>query len=131
MGTLGSIWRLPRIARLLQYEGVVAGALRQSDWGRDFINPTRILGKFDGLSKILSCGMPKFDDGDGKYLGPLPWEPSSGQKRLIGQAGGGYKTAAVAPWPPALCRELASMVNAGSACLNVARKCHDEDPHAL
>ena len=50
---LGFSWQ-----RLLHSEGVVIGAIRQLDRGREFMKPTRLLGKINGLADMLYEGMP-------------------------------------------------------------------------
>eukprot|EP00974_Lingulodinium_polyedra_P071618 6928073-Lingulodinium_polyedra.AAC.1 len=75
-------------------EDISKGALRQSDWGREDLKPTRFLGRLPGLGGILF---------------PIPYKPMRDLKRLIGHGDGGFKTAAAAPWPPQLCRKLSEL----------------------
>jgi len=63
-----SIWQGAPVQQLLEHDGVVWGACRQSEWGADFSKPTRLLGRLSGLTSLLRGGPPTFDD-SGKYSG--------------------------------------------------------------
>ena len=105
--TPGSIWRFPGVLGLLAVPGAVTGALRQCDFGTEYQKPTRLLGRLPGLEKVLSMGLPKYDEKD-NYVGPLaPFDgPSS---RLIGSEGRHFRTSSTAAWPEPMCARLAEL----------------------
>ena len=104
LGDPGSIWRWPSVRRLVEQNGWSTGALLQSDWGRSFSKPTRLLYKLPGLESMLTSGWPFFN-GEGIYEGPLT--KSRVDEQLIGQAADGFATLGAAAWPSPLCKALA------------------------
>ena len=60
----GSIWQFTNIQSLKDEEGVVTGAIRQSDFGTGYQKPTRLLGRLPGLGQRMALGWP------GQVLGP-------------------------------------------------------------
>ena len=97
-----TIWEWSSIRGLVSLEGVVTGALRQSEWGTDYHKPTRLLGRLPVLTSIVHEGWPIFDN-QGVYAGPLP-KTNDHKTTLIGKTGGNFLTSGSAAWPDALCK---------------------------
>jgi len=115
-GTPGTVWQLEKVKELGTDEGVLTGALLQSEFGTAYSKPTRLLGRLPGLHDKTAPGWPSFDAED-TYIGPLPkygteGGPRSpqGTARLIGSSQGRFATAAAAAWPTPLCDWLARLV---------------------
>ena len=101
----GSIWHFYNIVELLQFDRVEWGALAQSDFGRPYPKPTRLLGRFKGFGDLVAIGEPTFDD-KGKYLGPLKRNPNIQSMQVGKNSDGKFGTEATAAWPPELCKEI-------------------------
>ena len=69
-GAQGSIWRWAILRNLMDRKDITTGALGQSDWGRAFLIMTRILGRLEGLSRVLCMG-PRVRRG-GQVRGSAP-----------------------------------------------------------
>ncbi len=52
----GSIWQCTNIQLLKDDDGVVTGAIRQSDFGAGYQKPTRLLGRMPGLDQRVALG---------------------------------------------------------------------------
>ena len=102
-----SIWQLPEVQELGDIAGACSGALYQSDWGRAYAKPTRLLGRLQGLEDLLKVGPPSFDK-LGAYIGPLS-KCSSATSSLIGKDHADFRTRSAAAWPRQLCTRLAEM----------------------
>ena len=94
--------------RLVEHDGACTGALFQTDWGTPYRKPTRLLGRWPGLEKILHLGLPDISD-DNAYRGPLP-EMTPVKVKLLGQKNGKFRTGPSAAWPPRLCERLAKLL---------------------
>jgi hypothetical protein len=103
----GSIWQLRSVQALSMIEGVVTGAIKQSDFGTSFPKPTRLLGRLPGLQQKVAAGWPTFDT-NGWYTGPLAKQDGTAT-RLIGREGAEFATAATAAWPTLLWDCLANL----------------------
>ena len=80
-GEPASIWQWDEVREIADRPGAITGALHQSDWGREYPKPTRLIGRLPGLETILRIGWPIFDEA-GSYKGPLK-KPPPGLKQLI------------------------------------------------
>ena len=109
--TPASVWSWPQAQRLLKVDGVRWGALCQSDWGKAYREPTRLLARIPGFEEIVHVGDPVFDD-QGYYRGPLP---ADGERRrgLVGKVETCFRTRSSAAWPTRLCEKLAEKVFEG------------------
>ena len=67
-----SIFQWEEFAQILNCPGVVTGGIRQSDFGEDYLKPTRLILRIPGgVLPNFFPGVPEFDN-TGKYLGPIP-----------------------------------------------------------
>jgi len=106
----GCSWHFDNVRALGNVDGVVTGALAQSDWGRPYPKPTRLLGRLPGMQDMLYVGWPSFDD-TGKYSGPLPPNRGNGGSMPVGRAPDGtFMTSSSAAWPPDMCEHLAKLL---------------------
>ena len=132
----GSAWHFTGTQKLLDYPGVIWGALAQSDFGTPYLKPTRLLGRVPGLEEVVYAGAPAFDD-EGLYIGPLP-RGCQGMSMKVGRdKTGAFRTAVTAAWPPLLCaalaeRMVAAFAQRGSKALKVGRSLGERaDPDLL
>ena len=103
-----SMWQFAQFQQLLQIPGVKTVVFAQSEFGTESPKPTRFLMRmFAPLHPAMHSGIPQFD-AQGWYEGPLPRQ--SGGAPLIGKAGGVFRTAKSAAWPPALCKWTAEAI---------------------
>ena len=105
-----SIWQFPAFHKILQLPGVGTAGLRQSDFGTEYVKPTRLLLKnFAQQSPLLFSGLPQFSS-SGVYEGPIP--KTVGKKSLVKRKGEtGFRTTGTAAWPPLLCQHLAEQLS--------------------
>ena len=101
-----SIWRWPPVAQLLDNPKCWTAGLRQSDFGRPYVKPTRLLFiNVDCKDPRLHAGLPVFAE-NGDYVGPIPHQ--AGAMPLAKQPGEtGFRTTGTAAWPGQLCKMLA------------------------
>ena len=59
----GCSWHFNNVRALLDISEVITGALAQSDWGRPYPKPTRLLGRLPGMQDILAVGWPSLNNG--------------------------------------------------------------------
>jgi hypothetical protein len=104
----GSIFHWPQFEEVLEVPGVVTGGIRQSDFGTDYIKPTRLILRLTSQQlRDFFPGRPQFST-DGFYLGPIP--KSQARVTLAKTARGEpFRTTGTAAWPIQLCEELATM----------------------
>ena len=102
-----SIFQWPAFEELLSLPGVQTGGIRQSDYGTDYIKPTRLIFRFPGTTETpmkLFPGPPEFDN-FGFYIGPIP--KAEGKVGLAKQSQyEPFRTTSTAAWPSKLCEEL-------------------------
>ena len=103
----GSMWQFPQHLELMAMDGVKSVALAQIDFGAETPKPTRLLMRAEvDLHPEMYEGPRMFDE-TGFYVGPLPRKEGP---QLIGRDDGGFKTAAAAQWPSALCAWVAEAI---------------------
>ena len=110
-----SIFQWPDFQEVIGSKGVVTGGIRQSDFGTEYVKPTRLILRFHGDWSLpeLFPGPPVFNE-IGLYLGPIPatkglrtlakrskWEP--------------FRTTNTAAWPVRLCERLTELLCEGFA----------------
>ena len=105
----GSAWQFNGVKGLVALPGVVWGALLQSDWGRPYPKPSRLLGRLKGLDGIVYEGPPDFD-ADSRYKGPAPRAIGVKPMTIGRNKAGGFHSTTTAAWPPPLCDALAEKV---------------------
>ena len=105
----GSAWQFHNVRGLLRFAGVLWGALAQSDFGTRYPKPTRLLGRLDGLDKMIYEGAPAFDTG-GHYTGPLPPRSKASPMMLGRLPDGSFRSEGTAAWPPELCKCIANCI---------------------
>ena len=105
-----SMWQLPQLNEVLQNTNVEYVCLRQSDFGRSYLKPARLLFTLPGADseRRFFKGPPTFDH-EGYYVGPCPASSTSGSS-LIGKKGSAFATTGTAAWPPLLCEWIANSI---------------------
>ena len=102
-----SMWQWPTFQELLQDPDYVTCAFYQSDFGTDYLKPTRLLLKsVDAETEVMFKGLPQFDD-QGFYQGPLQRRQT--EVRLIGQQAGKFCTSGTEQWPSSFCKWVATI----------------------
>ena len=126
-----SIWQWPKVKSLASSSSVVWGALYQSDFGSQFLKPTRILSNLLGIENILKVGPPAFDM-HGSYVGPLMFQPPQTQS-MVGKDNVSFLTKGTEAWPRQLCQAIASCMTKGIAgeLVNKCPKVRVEDPQQV
>ena len=105
-----SIFQWPEFQQVLSKPGVVTGGIRQSDFGTDYVKPTRLILRFPGEWAFpnLFRGPPTFD-ARGFYTGPIP--PTKGKLTLAKTSKfEPFRTSNTAAWPMGLCHQLADLL---------------------
>lgn len=124
-----SMWQWPLFLQLIESGKFQTCAFYQSDYGTEYLKPTRLLLK--GLhmdEKCMKPGLPCFDE-QGFYQGPL--ERRQATVRLIGHQGGKFTTTGTEQWPSSFCKWVATQIltvwsslhtisacGGGSECMN-------------
>ena len=108
-----SIWQWDAMEEVRRTPGFVELGILQSDYGANYLKPTRILlrGKPSGQHWYLG---PATFDKDGYYSGPLPKQDPTKQNLItLARKPGdkGFRTSGTAAWPPNLCRWAAESLN--------------------
>ena len=106
-----SIWQFPGFSRLIKIRGVRTVGVRQSDFGTEYIKPTRLVLKVKGpLPALFFEGAPVFNNA-GNYIGPIP--RAYGKVSLARRKGDkSFRTTGTACWPLPLCKTFVELLGA-------------------
>lgn len=118
-----SVFQWEEFHKVVDIEGVVTGGIRQTDFGEDYLKPTRLILRLPaGNLRNFYEGKPTYDD-DGRYLGPIPKGQAT---RTLAKTSKfePFRTTGTAAWPLELCEELAALA---TASIRILRDLHNDD----
>lgn len=130
-----SLWQWPTLDTIRADADVHEFGIVQSDFGAEYLKPTRILLKGCTTEAISYAGPPSFDN-KGNYIGPIPKfnAQALGLRTLARQPGEtGFRTTGTAAWPEELCEWIGSSIDltwsnySASLSSKVADKAGDSD----
>ena len=108
-----SIWQWPEMKELRKIKTFREMGIRQSDFGAEYLKPTRIVMLAEPDEGTYFEGPPCYDK-EGYYLGPVPKSNPAmlGLKALAKKRGEhGFRTTGTAAWPAQLCKWLANSLH--------------------
>ena len=108
-----SIWQWDAMDKVRSSGKFIELGILQSDFGANYLKPTRILLKGRPSGQQWYAGPPTFDKG-GFYTGPLPkQDPTKQNLTTLARKPGdsGFRTTGTAAWPAGLCKWAAESLN--------------------
>ena len=110
--TPASIWQSDEHQKCVDL-GALSVGLRQSDFGRKYAKPTRLLLRLHAdLPSTFFPGLPFFSS-DGRYAGPIPASTTHTETLAKQTSDEEFRTTGTSEWPPLLCDELVRMISVG------------------
>ena len=110
-----SLWQWPLLETIRQSQNVNEAGILQSDYGADYLKPTRIMFKGRLEEGAHYPGPPQFDE-LGHYIGPIPqFSAASLGLRTLARTSSDtcFRTSGTAAWPSLLCKLAAKHLNTG------------------
>ena len=108
-----SIWQWPEMETIRKSGKFIEMGILQSDYGANYLKPTRILMKGQPAGELWYPGAPQYDE-DGFYAGPLPrQDPNKKNLTTLARKPGdsSFRTSGTAAWPVGLCEWAATSIH--------------------